>query len=58
MGALSGFGVMAAPAAGELLARSVLGLELPGFAQAFIPQRFDDRAHLERLSAAGRSGEL
>ncbi len=42
IGALSGFGIMAACAAGELLAAHVLGQELPPYARAFSPARYTD----------------
>ena len=51
IGALSGYGLMAACAAGELLAAHVVGAALPGYAAAFAPARYDDpayRALLER----------
>jgi glycine/D-amino acid oxidase-like deaminating enzyme len=47
LGALSGFGIMASPAAGELLAAHVLGLPLPPWAAAFRPDRYEDPAYLE-----------
>jgi glycine/D-amino acid oxidase-like deaminating enzyme len=46
VGALSGYGVMAAPAAGELVARHVVGAELPTYAGAMLASRFDDPAYL------------
>lgn len=49
LGALSGFGIMAAMAAGELLAAHVLGERLPEYAHAFAPDRYerlDDQACL------------
>lgn len=39
-GALSGFGIMAGAAAGELTAAHVTGVELPAYAAAFHPARF------------------
>lgn len=42
LGAFSGFGIMAALGAGEVLARHLLGEELPIYAQAFHPGRYRD----------------
>jgi glycine/D-amino acid oxidase-like deaminating enzyme len=51
VGALSGFGVMAAAGAGELAALHVTGAGLPDYAQAFFPSRFDDPAYLQTIRA-------
>jgi len=59
LGALSGFGVMASQAAAELVAAHVLGGPLPGYAAAFLPERFDDPAYRRKLAAAdARQGQL
>jgi len=58
VGALSGFGVMAACAAGELLAAHVLGEALPGYAPAFLLSRYQDPAYLARLAAFGDGAQL
>jgi len=59
IGALSGFGVMASQAAGELLALHVAGDTLPGYAPAFLPSRYQDSAYLKRLPALEQaSGQL
>ena len=50
IGALSGFGVMAGPAAGELLAAHVAGDDLPGYAPAFSLERYEDQAYQEMLA--------
>ena len=42
VGALSGSGVMAAHASGELLAQHVTGARLPDYAKWFLPSRYDD----------------
>jgi glycine/D-amino acid oxidase-like deaminating enzyme len=42
IGALSGYGIMASQAAGELLAAHVTGETLPGYAPAFHLSRYDD----------------
>ncbi|MCZ7667602.1 MAG: hypothetical protein M5U34_10495 [Chloroflexi bacterium] len=50
IGALSGFGIMAALAAGELLAAHITGGELPSYAPAFAPSRYDDAAYQALLA--------
>jgi glycine/D-amino acid oxidase-like deaminating enzyme len=57
LGALSGFGVMASPAAGELLAALVVGDELPAWASAFSPGRYSDPAYLRSLASL-EAGQL
>jgi glycine/D-amino acid oxidase-like deaminating enzyme len=42
VGALSGFGVMAAHACGELVSLHVAGNALPDYAKWFLPSRYDD----------------
>lgn len=56
-GALSGYGVMAACAAGELAALHVTGGALPSYAAAFGPGRFDDPSYAERVAMID-SGQL
>ncbi|HVX38168.1 MAG TPA: FAD-dependent oxidoreductase [Gemmatimonadaceae bacterium] len=51
--ALSGFGIMSAHAAGELVSLHVTGGELPEYAPALDPQRYDDAAYLARMSEWG-----
>jgi glycine/D-amino acid oxidase-like deaminating enzyme len=58
IGALSGYGLMAACAAGELLAADVTGSPLPDYAPAFTLARYDDPAYLARLEAWGSTGQL
>ena len=58
IGALSGYGLMAACAAGELLAAHVVGADLPDYAPAFTLARYDDPAYLARLQAWGPTGQL
>lgn len=58
IGALSGFGLMAACGAGELLARHVAGDALPAYAPAFSPARYQDPEYLKRLAANSESGQL
>ena len=54
----SGFGLMAAPAAGELLAAHVTGSALPSYAPAFALARYDDAAYRTRMAAWGSTGQL
>jgi glycine/D-amino acid oxidase-like deaminating enzyme len=53
VGALSGYGVMAAHAAGELLAAHVTGSALPDYAGAFLPSRYDDAGYRARIAEWG-----
>ena len=58
MGALSGYGVMAACAAGELLAAHIVGEPLPSYAPAFSLARYDDPAHQRLLARWEDEGQL
>jgi sarcosine oxidase subunit beta len=58
LGALSGFGLMAAAAASELLAAHLTGGALPPHAPAFHPARYDDPAYRRRLEAWGDAASL
>ena len=58
IGALSGFGQMAACAAGELLAAHVTGIQLPDYAPAFDLDRYQDAAYQRLLDNWGASGQL
>jgi sarcosine oxidase, subunit beta len=59
VGALSGFGVMASQAAGELLAAHVTGGDLPEYARAFLLERYDDPSYQALLANwDGRTGQL
>jgi glycine/D-amino acid oxidase-like deaminating enzyme len=51
IGALSGFGIMAAPAAAELLAAHISGIGLPQYATAFDLARYQDAAYLRQLES-------
>jgi glycine/D-amino acid oxidase-like deaminating enzyme len=57
LAALSGFGIMAAPAAGELVAAHVAGAPLPDWHRAFLHARYDDPAYARAAAQAG-SGQL
>jgi sarcosine oxidase, subunit beta len=50
IGALSGFGIMASMAAGELLAKHVAGGVLPDYAPAFLPSRYEDPSYRQMLA--------
>jgi len=58
IGALSGYGLMAACAAGELLAAHLIGNELPPYAPAFALERYQDPAYRQLLEDWGNSGQL
>ena len=57
-GAFSGYGIMAACAAGELLASCVLGRNLPEYANAFNVARLNDPAYLEHITTLSSSGQI
>ena len=56
--AFSGFGLMAAPAAAELLAAHITGAALPAYAPAFLPARYEDPVYRARLAQWGSTGQL
>jgi glycine/D-amino acid oxidase-like deaminating enzyme len=58
LGALSGYGLMAAAAAAELLAAHVTGGPLPPYAPAFLLSRYEDPDYQKLLSTWGDSGQL
>lgn len=58
IGALSGFGLMAACAAGELLAIHLTGGDLPSYAPAFLLERYEDPAYQNLLESWGETGQL
>ncbi|GAB4170126.1 MAG: FAD-dependent oxidoreductase [Roseiflexaceae bacterium] len=58
LAALSGYGVMAACGAADLLAAHVLGEPLPDYASAFLPGRYDDPAYQALLANWGSTGQL
>jgi glycine/D-amino acid oxidase-like deaminating enzyme len=58
IGALSGYGLMAACAAGELLADHLTGSPLPDYAPAFSLERYADPVYLALLERWGDSGQL
>ncbi len=58
IGAFSGFGLMAACAAGELLAAHISGTMLPPYAPAFRLERYADPAYQQLLAQWGSIGQL
>ncbi len=58
MGAFSGFGIMTACAAGELLAAHVIGTELPYYAPAFSLERYQDPAYLAQFAGMNNDGQI
>ncbi|NIM94781.1 MAG: FAD-dependent oxidoreductase [Anaerolineales bacterium] len=58
LGALAGYGLMAAPAAGELLAAHITGSELPPYSAAFSIDRYQDPVYQQKLKAWGPSTQL
>lgn len=57
-GAYAGFGLMAACAAGELLAAHITSAPLPDYAAAFSPARYTDPQYLRQLENWGDTGQL
>jgi glycine/D-amino acid oxidase-like deaminating enzyme len=57
-GALSGFGIMAACAVGELVARAIAGTDLPTWSRWFELSRYDDPSYVARLATLTDSGQL
>ena len=58
IGALSGYGLMAACAAGDLLAAHICNLSLPEYAPAFELKRYQDPAYQQHLQRWGETGQL
>lgn len=58
IGALSGYGMMAACAAGELLAAHLTGTDLPPYAPLFRLERYQDPAYQQLLKNWGATGQL
>lgn len=56
--AFSGFGLMAAPAAAELLAQQISGAPRARYEGAFLLSRYEDPAYQERLARWGSTGQL
>jgi glycine/D-amino acid oxidase-like deaminating enzyme len=58
LGALSGFGLMASCASGELLAAHITGAALPHYAPAFLLSRYDNPAYRTLLENWSDTGQL
>ncbi|MDW8214322.1 MAG: FAD-dependent oxidoreductase [Roseiflexaceae bacterium] len=58
MGAFSGYGIMAACGAAEILAAHIGGAATPAYAAAFHPARYDDPAYRARLDTWTDTGQL
>jgi glycine/D-amino acid oxidase-like deaminating enzyme len=58
LGALSGYGLMVACGAAEILAAHVTGGALPDYAAAFALERYEDSAYCDRMRAWGSTGQL
>jgi len=58
IGALSGFGVMAACGAGELLASHLTNSKLPHYAHAFALERYENPEYQRLLETWAESGQL
>ncbi len=58
LGAVSGYGIMAACAAGELLAAHVQGKKLPSYAPDFSLTRYDDTNYIKSLEEWTDTGQL
>jgi glycine/D-amino acid oxidase-like deaminating enzyme len=58
VGAFSGFGVLAAAAAGELAAIYVTNADLPAFAPDFALSRYDDPAYLAEIETITNTGQI
>jgi len=58
IGAFSGFGLMAACAAGELLAAHLTGSDLPHYAPAFALDRYQDPKYQKLLATWDQTGQI
>ncbi len=56
--ALSGYGIMAACAAGELVAAHISGVSLPLYAQAFSIDRYDNPQYVKSIRAVDATGQI
>jgi glycine/D-amino acid oxidase-like deaminating enzyme len=54
----SGFGVMVAAGAADLLSRHVVGADLPGYAQAFLLNRYEDPGYLRSVESIASTGQI
>jgi glycine/D-amino acid oxidase-like deaminating enzyme len=58
IGAVSGYGIMSACAAGELITSHITGNSLPDYAAAFQLDRYDDPHYVESLKQNADGGQL
>ncbi len=58
IGAVSGYGIMSACGAADLLTAHITGAKLPAYANDFSLTRYDDPEYLKRLEHWGESGQL
>ena len=58
VGAMSGFGTMAACAAGELCAQTMMALDLPEYASALSPARYNNDRLMAEIQALSQRGIL
>jgi glycine/D-amino acid oxidase-like deaminating enzyme len=58
LGAVSGYGIMSACGVGDLLARHVLGGEMPSYAPEFELKRYSDPEYLKSLEHWSENGQL
>jgi glycine/D-amino acid oxidase-like deaminating enzyme len=58
VGAFSGFGVMAAAAAGELASMYLTGADLPVYANAFALSRYEDPAYVAEINTITNTGQI
>jgi sarcosine oxidase, subunit beta len=58
IGAMGGFGLMAACGAAELLTAQITNAALPDYARAFLPSRYEDPEYLRVLETWGDVGQL
>ena len=57
-GAFSGFGIMMAMGAAELVAAHVRGADLPAYARHFELARYDDPLYMDSMAEIGAAGQL
>lgn len=53
----AGYGIMAGPGAGELIAKHIVGAELPAYAAAFLPSRYSDENYVAKMDAMMNSDD-
>ncbi len=58
IGAVSGYGIMSACGAGDLLAAHVTGSHLPAYAPAFALSRYQDSEYTKQLESWSENGQL